>query len=182
MPTVDTPYRPLARYPTGLAPLPTNISDIAPPPASIGSIIRNWPAPPPVSGNDGGASSTISPRGRAGPGTRGGRLYGMCMALSSPTRPAIAGHERTPFRLLLSVRGAGLSIRRNGGQAVDVRAVDVRAVDVRAGSVLCRVTVEVAGRRLDVGLPADVPLAELLPSVVAGAGAGVAEHAGEGWA
>jgi type VII secretion integral membrane protein EccD len=47
---------------------------------------------------------------------------------------------------------------------------------------VCRVTVQVGGRRLDVGLPADVPLAELLPAVVAGAGGRLAERAGEGWA
>jgi type VII secretion integral membrane protein EccD len=47
---------------------------------------------------------------------------------------------------------------------------------------VCRVTVQVGGRRLDVGLPADVPLAELLPAMVAGAGGRLAERGGEGWA
>jgi type VII secretion integral membrane protein EccD len=141
---------------------------MAAPPPIIGSNIRYWiRLRGKGSASSGGDSNTSSPRGRGGTGNRGGRRNSVV-----PTSTAQI-HRRAPCVYYI-----------DDSTYLDSLAIVAWTDEGTIGmtSMLSRVTVVAPRSRIDVALPVDVPLIDLLPTLLEAAG-GAADESGrrDGW-
>src|SRR5690242_12713169 len=175
MPIIDTPNRPPAIHITLLLPPrlpPAYRNAIAPTPQTIGRIMSNWPSPRGNrSGNSGGDSSSSSPRGSCGPPRRGGRRKMTVLKRTAPRGSIDAAPRR--FAIVCTLPSVIDPGSRGRG----------RRVAGTANSGMSRVTIVAPQTRVDLALPSDIPLADLLPTVLRYAGDGLADDpAGrDGW-